>query len=235
MQSTQPEGFHGDVTGLSLSDVIQLNGQSGFSGCISVQHGTKAGRVFFREGTIIHAEQGSRLGEEAFYDIMEWRSGHFSLEHNVSTTRHTIEKSTQHLLIEAHRLMDERRAGLSTPTSLPPSPATTKSGASTLVDRVKNVAGVTYAVVLNKDGRCVGDESVPGADLGGKAAYIAVKASELGARLGAGDVRMLALHGKEQHFFLVAGKIRHLGVLAEAAVDLRTVEADVLKLMGPGK
>ena len=193
------------------------------------------GRIFFREGKIIHAEQGGKLGEEAFYDIMEWRSGHFSLERNVSTTSHTIQKNTQFILMEAHRLMDERRAGRATPPPVPTAapPALPKPG-SALVDRVKGAAGVTYAVLLGKDGTCVDDGSFAGTALAGRAAYLAMMGSRLGASLGAGDTRSLALHGKAQHLLLLASKSHYLGVLAEGSAELGAIEADVLKLLGPG-
>ncbi len=108
---TESEGFHGDVTGLSLSDVIQLNGQNGFSGCITVQHGSRTGRIFFREGKIIHAEQAGKSGEEAFYDIMEWRSGHFSLERNVSTTSHTSTVRERNLWWRSRGSVRDGRSG----------------------------------------------------------------------------------------------------------------------------
>jgi predicted regulator of Ras-like GTPase activity (Roadblock/LC7/MglB family) len=230
-----PEGFTGDVTGLGLSDVIQLNGHNGFSGCITVQQGSRIGRIFFREGKIIHAEQGGKLGEEAFYDIMEWRSGHFSLERNVSTTSYTIQKNTQFILMEAHRLMDERRAGRATPPPVPPAATPTPtSPALALLDRVKGAGSVSYAVLLAKDGTCVEDSSFAGAALAGRTAYLAMMGSRLGASLGAGETRSVALHGKAQHLLLLASKSHYLGVLADGAAELGAVEADVLKLLGTG-
>jgi predicted regulator of Ras-like GTPase activity (Roadblock/LC7/MglB family) len=233
-----PEGFRGDIAGLSLSDVIQLNGQNGFSGCITVQQDSRVGRIFFREGKIIHAEQGGKSGEEAFYEIMDWRSGYLSLERNVSTTSHTIQKSTQFILMEALRVMDERRAGRPpAPSPLPaasPAPAPAPKPASSVVGRVKGVPGITYAVLLGKDGTCVDDASFAGTNLAGKAAYLAMMANQVGASLGAGEVRSLALHGKAQHLLLLAGKSQYLGMLADGGAELGAVEADVLKLLGPG-
>jgi len=232
----EAEGFSGDVTGLGLSDVIQLNGHNGFSGCITVQQGARIGRIFFREGKIIHAEQGGKVGEEAFYDIMEWRSGHFSLERNVSTTSYTIQKSTQFILMEAHRVMDERRAGRATPPPVPsattPSPA--KAGASALLDRVRGAAGVAYAVLVGKDGTCVDDATFAGATLAGRAAYLAMMGSQLGVSLGAGDTRSVAVHGKAQHLLLLASKSHYLGLLADGTAELGVVEADIVKLLGTG-
>ncbi len=110
---TAADGFEGSLAGLGLSDVIQLKVQSGFSGCIAVQNGQDRGLIFFRDSEIVHAEQGGKTGEDAFCDILEWPNGRFSLQPNVSTTRSTIHKKWQHLLLDAHRILDERRAGRS--------------------------------------------------------------------------------------------------------------------------
>ena len=244
--AVEPEGFHGDVTGLSLSDVIQLNGANAFSGCITVRHGSALGRIFFREGRIIHAEQGGKTGEEAFYDVMEWSSGHFSLEQNVSTTSHTIQRSTQFILMEALRTIDERRAGrpAATPSPAPspaaaapaptPAPAAAPARSSVaLLEAVKVTPGVTYAALVAKDGTCVEDAAFAGTALAGKAAWFAMLGDQVGALLGSGDLRSFALRGTKEHLLLFAGRGgRYLAVLVEAAAELGAVDAHVQKLLG---
>ena len=71
-QREVPAGFEGAVAGLTLPDVIQMNALNRFSGCISVHFGQHAGLIFFRDGEIIHAEQGEKTGEDAFYEILQW-------------------------------------------------------------------------------------------------------------------------------------------------------------------
>ena len=231
----EAEGFHGSVAGLSLPDVIQLNGQNRFSGCITVQYGDSVGRIFFREGNVIHSEQGGRSGEEAFYDIMDWRTGSFSLEPNVSTTSHTIHMNSQHLLIEAHRVLDERRAGRASSPAAPhdspqPRPANAVGG---VLDRLKAIPGVTYAVLLTKDGLCVEDASGEAENLAGKAAYLALIASRLGDSLRAGALRAAVIHGATEHCLLLAARDHYLSLLLDGAADIASVEASVRKLFAP--
>jgi phosphate transport system substrate-binding protein len=108
----QDEGFEGAVAGLGLSDIIQLNGHNRFSGCVTVQSDSFGGVIFFRDGQIIHAEAGDEVGEKAFYEIMQWTGGKFTLQPNVTTTVRSIERNWEFLLMEACRLIDEGRRGL---------------------------------------------------------------------------------------------------------------------------
>lgn len=96
IRRTAADGFEGSIAGLALSDVIQLEVQSRFSGCIAVQNGQARGLIFFRDSEIVHAELGGKTGEDAFCDILEWPNGRFSLQPNVSTTR-------SHLLLFANK------------------------------------------------------------------------------------------------------------------------------------
>ncbi len=227
------EGFQGSVAGLGLADVIQLNGNNRFSGCITVQNGGSVGRIFFREGRIIHSEQGERSGEDAFYDVMAWRSGRFSLEPNVSTTSHTIDMSAQHLLMEAHRVIDERRAGLEMPTQRPrdAAPPGSRNSAAAVLERLRGVPGVAYAVVMGKDGACVDDSTFEGEALAGKAAYVAMVGNQLGAIFRTGLLRSAVVHGTARHMLLLAAKSHYLSLSIEGA-EAGAVEADARKLLG---
>lgn len=232
----EAEGFQGAVAGLSLADVIQLNGNNGFSGCITVQYGAQLGRVFFREGKIIHAEQGGKIGEDAFYDILAWRAGHFSLEPNVSTTSFTIKKSSQFVLMEAYRLMDERRAR-SQEKDGPQAPESLASGASKpIAERLRSMPGVAYAVLMGGNGSCVDDASPDAAALAGRAAYLAMIGNQIGAILGAGQLVSAAVHTTDasRRVFVVARQDHYLGALVESDAELVSVEAGVRRLLGEG-
>jgi predicted regulator of Ras-like GTPase activity (Roadblock/LC7/MglB family) len=232
------EGFQGSVAGLGLSDVIQLNGNNKFSGCITVQHDDEVGRIFFREGRIIHAEQGGMSGEEAFYEIMAWRAGRFSLEPNVSTTSRSIEMNSQHLLLEAHRVIDERRAGLraapvSKRSAAPPTAPASKDSPSDILERLRGVRGVAYAVMVGKDGVCIDDNTFAGEALAGKAAYVAMVGDQLGATFGIGHLRSAVVHGGKRHMLLMVAKNHYLSLSVEG-VEVGAVAADVRRLLGLG-
>ncbi len=156
------EGFEGEVAGLGLSDLLQLNARNRFSGCFRIRHDDGLGLIFFRDGEIVHAELGPKIGEEAFWDILEWQTGRFAVEPNVVTARRSIQKGVEHLLLDAHRVLDERRvAGRSRPApappavAAPPAAAPAAGGAMAAVEAVRKVPGVANAVVLTREGRRV--------------------------------------------------------------------------------
>jgi predicted regulator of Ras-like GTPase activity (Roadblock/LC7/MglB family) len=234
---TDRDGFKGEVAGLGLSDVIQLNVQNRFSGCIAVQYRDSKGLLFFRDGQIIHAEEGERLGEEAFYAVLAWPAGQFGLQPNVTTTRCTIEKSCQHLLLEAHRLLDERRASEAAgrqhagPEKRPPRSA----GSSAVLERVRGISGVTNVVLQGKDGTRASDDGYEEEELAGQAAYLMMVGSQLGAAFRTGDLQRAAVQGTERHVLLLANKTHFLGVLIAPERELAAVEAEVKRALAGGR
>jgi predicted regulator of Ras-like GTPase activity (Roadblock/LC7/MglB family) len=235
--STEAQGFEGAVAGLSLADVIQLSGNNGFSGCITVQYGTSTGRIFFRDGRIVHAEQGDKSGEQAFFEVMGWSSGRFNLEPNVTTTSHTIHKHAQFMLMEALRLVDERRAGRApAPEAAPePPPPATRTGG--LAEHAKQVPGVACAVLVSSDGSCAEETSPEGEALAGKAAFLGLVGNRIGAILSAGALQSATLQGAEArpHVLLLAGRTHNLGVLVDANAEVNAVEVAVRRAIGAAR
>jgi len=223
-------GFEGSVAGLSLTDVIELNANNHFSGCVSVSHDLRAGLIFFRDGEVIHAEHEGIRGEEAFYEIMQWPGGRFSVEPNVATTSRTIERSWKFLLMEAHRLMDERRSGRLPPARRIPPPPVQGTGGS-FMHRIRQIQGVACAVLLGKDGSRVGDDSYETETLQGQTAYLALLGKRLGEIFLAGEVLAATVHGREQHLLLLASRTSDLSVLVKGDAQPGAVEAEIRKLV----
>ncbi len=227
-----PDGFEGEIVGLGLSDVIQLNVHNRFSGCITVQYGQARGLLFFRDGEIIHAEQGGKVGEEAFYDILEWPAGRFSLQPNVATTRASIQKNWQHLLLDAHRVLDERRAGRNgQPPPVPQEPSARLAGPNEIIERLHRIPGVAYAVLQTKDGVRVGDDSFEAETLAGQAIYLAIVGKQLGAIFQAGEVNSAMVQGASNHLLLFATKNHYLSVLVRGDSQAGAVEAEVRRAL----
>ena len=225
------EGFEGAITGLGLSDVIQLNGQNRFSGCIAVNYDISTGLIFFRDGEIIHAEQGSKVGEQAFYEIMQWPGGRFSLQPNVTTTGHAITRSMNYLLMEAHRLLDEMRSGRAESPPDAPAAEPGRGRAMTIVDRIRQIPGVAYAVLLAKDGARLGDDSYEAETLEGQTAYLAMLARRMGEAFGTGEVVAAVVQGAHQHLLLLATKQHQLSVLVHGDSQPGVVEGEIRKLV----
>lgn len=221
-----PEGFAGAVTGLGLSDVIQLNGQNRFSGCIAVHYDVSTGLLFFRDGEIVHAEQGASVGEEAFYEIMRWPGGRFAVQPNVATTSRTIHRGTTHLLLEAHRLIDERRAGRDEAA-----PAPGRDRATSVIDRIRAVEGVEYALLLTPEGARIGDDSYDGETLEGQTVYLAMLGERLGDVFRTGHVRSALVQGSERHLLLVSTARHGVSVVIAGSATPGVVESEIRKLL----
>jgi len=227
-----PAGFGGEIAGFSLADVLQLNIQNRFSGCISVDSEDGAGRIFLRDAEVVHAEANGQVGEEAFYEILSWPEGRFSLQSNVSAARTSIQKGWRHLLLDAHRIIDERRAG-----KAPPAPVATpvpgrQMATYNVLAELKRIPGVKDAVVERTDGERAEQESYQAEVLAGHAQYLAMVASQLGAAFGAGELLGLSLQATTQHLVMLRGRNRVLVAQVAADREAGAVEAEIRKLLG---
>ena len=107
MNNQVGSGFAGEIEGLSLVDLVQFACLAGDDRKLSVLFEKNHGRLYFSDNEIIHAEFGELTGEEAFYTIMSWPSGTFSMLF-AGTKQRTIDSSWNFLLLEAARRLDEQ-------------------------------------------------------------------------------------------------------------------------------
>lgn len=63
--------------------------------------------MFFTDGQISHATYGPLRGDEAVYKVLAWTEGHFEIDFSGSSPEQTTTRSTQGLLMEGLRLLDE--------------------------------------------------------------------------------------------------------------------------------
>ncbi len=63
--------------------------------------------MFFTEGQINHAAYGQLTGDEAVYKVLTWTGGNFTIDFAARSTEQTTTRSTQGLLMEGLRLLDE--------------------------------------------------------------------------------------------------------------------------------
>ncbi|BDV44157.1 PATAN domain GTPase-activating protein [Geotalea uraniireducens] len=224
----QVNGFEGAVAGLPLTDVIQLKGQNRFSGCISVEYQQKQGMIFFRDGEIIHAEQGGASGNQALYQIICWPGGRFAIQPKVTTTGRTIQQSISYLLLEAHRLMDEARAGIAPADGS--AEETGKTGSrrmSKIAERLLQIAGVAYAVLMKNDGTPVEDDSFEAEALAGKGLGIASTGNRLGEVFGLGELKSAAVQAKATQLLVFEAKNHYISIAVRGESALAQVEADI--------
>ena len=63
--------------------------------------------LFFTDGQITHAIYGKLRGDDAVYKVLTWPTGSFQLDFNGRSPEHTCTRSTQGLLMEGLRMIDE--------------------------------------------------------------------------------------------------------------------------------
>lgn len=223
--SRSSAGFEGEVAGLGLTDILQVNATNGFSGLVRVQNGDATGAIFFRDGDVVHAELGEKTGEAAFFEIVAWQGGRFAVQTNVFTALRTIQKTCNHLLLEAHAYHDEQRKLGDVPARAPAAPPAAAAQAASIVELARRVPDVTNAVLLTRDGARVGSGGYDAEILGGQALFVGLLANELGGSLAAGELRSGAVEGSRRHVLLFTSRTHVLGVTARPDADVGAVDA----------
>jgi CheY-like chemotaxis protein len=100
--------FAGRVQDMPVVDVIQTIEISRKSGVIQFvgERGRQAA-IYFRDGRVIDAEAGSLQGEDAVYRLLTWSEGEFEVVFRTVRRREVIAMSSQGLLMEGMRRLDE--------------------------------------------------------------------------------------------------------------------------------
>jgi len=100
--------FAGRVADMPVVDVIQTIEISRKSGVIQFvgERGRQA-TIYFRDGRVIDAEAGSLQGEDAIYRLLTWNDGEFEVVFRTVRRREVITTSSQAMLMEGMRRLDE--------------------------------------------------------------------------------------------------------------------------------
>jgi len=102
-------GVSGSLTQMALPDVIQILGSGRKSGRLELESSGLRGALHFVEGSIHHATFGDLQGAEAVYAMLLLESGDFRLDPSSDIPQRSIQMSTEGLLLEGMRRMDEAR------------------------------------------------------------------------------------------------------------------------------
>jgi CheY-like chemotaxis protein len=100
--------FAGQLADMAVVDLIQTIEISRKSGVIHFANpDAKRGAIYFRNGKVIDAELGRLGGEDAVYRLLVWSEGEFEVEFKNVRRKDVIELSSQGLLMEGMRRVDE--------------------------------------------------------------------------------------------------------------------------------
>ncbi len=100
--------FAGQLADMAVVDLIQTIEISRKSGVIHFKNASdRKGAIYFRNGKVIDAELGRLTAEDAVYRLLIWSEGEFEVEFKNIRRKDVIELSSQGLLMEGMRRVDE--------------------------------------------------------------------------------------------------------------------------------
>ena len=100
--------FSGDLSDMGVVDLVQTLEMGKKSGALHLTgRGGEAAVVYFRDGRVLDCELGQLSGEMAFYRLLNWQEGEFVIEFRAIEREERIPFSTQGLLMEGMRRIDE--------------------------------------------------------------------------------------------------------------------------------
>jgi CheY-like chemotaxis protein len=198
-------GFRG-MQSKSLVDLIQLECLSQSSAVLHISQGAVSGKIWVQGGEIIDAAAANFTGEEAFKEILSWKSGNFELKPAEPDHPRTIHHSAQGLLLDSAQALDEERS-------------THAGGETTVVPEEEGQGTTTANSVLAPLARFEGVEFLLAMPVTEKAPYdswglaTALEAAawaratqkrlaELGEKIGAGTLTQVTGFGLQRHWAL---------------------------------
>lgn len=144
----EKKGFEGKISDFQLSDLIQMNCMGRLTNAITVQTAEQKGVIYFEDGNIIHANVGDLEGEDAFYEIISWMGGEFSINKGAKAKKETIVKGWQSLMLEGLRRSDEHNKN----DKINPADIR-KEQVIELFSKFINTKGIHLIALYDKDGK----------------------------------------------------------------------------------
>ncbi len=100
-------GIKGKLTEISLIDWMQSLEQGRKTCTLILRAGSDECTMYFSDGQVTHAVCGPLKGEPAVFKVLTWMEGDWEVDFQKNSAEHTITMSTQGLMMEGLRLMDE--------------------------------------------------------------------------------------------------------------------------------
>jgi hypothetical protein len=102
--------FRGVIRGQLLSDMLQLVSSNSMSGEFIVENEGSRCQLYFDEGRMVHASANELQGEKAFFFAFSLEEGTYRFRETTELPEaRTVNSSTQFLILEALRQIDESR------------------------------------------------------------------------------------------------------------------------------
>ncbi len=99
--------FTGSIQDMAVVDLLQTFEVSRKSGILTLRYKNHVANIFFRDGKVVDAELGPLRGEEAIYRGLIWNEAEFEVVFCPVKNDDIINTSTQGILMEGMRRVDE--------------------------------------------------------------------------------------------------------------------------------
>lgn len=142
--------FSGSILDMGVVDLLQTFEVSRKSGVVHLTNSGDVGRIWFRDGKVVDALLEPLAGEEAVYRTLLWNEGTFEVEFCKVEDHEVIELSTQALLMEGLRRVDEWGRLLE---QLPPLSTLFEIDGAELVERLNEIPDELNGILRLFDGR----------------------------------------------------------------------------------
>ena len=100
-------GIKGRLAELSLVDWMQSLEQGRKTCALILRSGGEECTLYFNEGQVNHAVYGDLKGDPAVFKVLAWMDGDWEVDFRKNSPEHTTTMSTQGLMMEGMRIMDE--------------------------------------------------------------------------------------------------------------------------------
>ena len=101
--------FQGDLAEIPPFAVLQILEMGRKTGLLAIDSDRETGRLWLEGGAPVHAETKQQIGFDAALALVHADMGRFTFDPQAGIPQRTIKASVTELLLEASRLLDERR------------------------------------------------------------------------------------------------------------------------------
>ena len=195
-------GFRG-MQSKSLVDLIQLECLSRSSSVLHVSQGALHGKIWVQNGEIIDAMTAQMVGEDAFKEILSWKSGNFEILPPDTDHPRVITSSYQGLLLDSAQALDEWRGQSAGPEA---------AGSASTLSPLTKFEGVEFVLTVPEDEKAA-IASWGLADAPKLAAWARLTHQQLvetGEKLGAGTISQIVGLGLQRHWSMARDPQRGL-------------------------
>ncbi|KAA3643511.1 MAG: DUF4388 domain-containing protein [Chloroflexi bacterium] len=203
--------MEGNLQDMAVADLVQHVCQDNKTAKLIIERNGNHASVYFASGKVVHASFADEQGEEAFFQMLAWEDGKFTLENDVQSPEETIQRSWSGLLLEGARRFDEsQQSAIAIDTK--ETPMATKKKSELLSEALKGLletsADITGAAVVGVDGLVYStnipqktlDENMVGAS---SAAILGLSVRSTG-QLDRGEFRQTLIQGEDGNIIVTA-------------------------------